>query len=45
MFDVNAMLFKVVLQLCPFSLLNAIKIRSYLVLKKLLEILKYVFKT
>jgi len=39
------MLFKVVLQLCLLLLLNAIKIRNYLVLKKLLKILKHVFKT
>jgi len=44
-FDVNATLFKVISQLCFLSSLNAIKIRSYLILKKLFKILKHVLKT
>jgi len=44
MFNVNAILSKVVLQLCLFLLLNTIKIRNYLVFKKLLEILEHVLK-
>ena len=45
MFNVNATLFEVVLQLCLFLLFNAIKICSYLIFKELFEILKHVFRT
>jgi len=45
MFNINATLFKIILQLCPFLSFNAIKIYNYLIFKKLLEILKHVLKT
>jgi len=38
------MLFEIVMQLCPLSLFNAIKIYNYLIFKKLFEILKHVLK-
>ena len=44
MFNINATLFKIISQLCPFLLLNTIKIRNYLVFKKLFKILKHVLK-
>jgi len=43
-FNVNVMLFKVISQLYLFLLFNAIEIRSCLIFKKLLKILKHVLK-
>jgi len=44
MFDVNVMLFKIILQLYSFLSFNAIEIYNYLIFKKFLKILKYVLK-